>query len=1084
MDLEHNDSIASLTVDDFMGKKLKPTKSIDDAKSIGNASVMGPPAAYDESLEAIHAMLSKRGGPAKSRTPRSNPTTGTIHEAPSPPKRSGSFASKSDDDASTTGSNHNGSNSSMLLRRMRGESPHRGSRVSDKRSTRSGKRTALQERAKSLTGSSRSLKDTGADTTPHSERRRRRIQRSHSTDKPKRKTTEPMDANDFNDSRNHRSASAIEKLLGYNKDDDKTPDAMIANGSSSNSASRFNFSLSSRNPLAIGLSKSRDSTTKGDDASVGGGKTKEKKKITRSKSHHTRSRSSTHKKRGTSVTRSKSQMKDRGTNSTSTHSTLSVSTIDKTSHTTTHERSSSTSGRTTPSTRRKPRRTASAMPSPTNSGDQGDFVRKKVRRHRSSSHTGNPLMRAHRSKERGEKKRGTKSLRGNRSVQAQQNEQELKAGQIISEDSFEKIWRQKKPSTPTARDDLDSTQSSRHTKSGSDSDNGKRSVGGGSSHHGSATKKSSLAKKTKLEKIHELQAKCDVLEVDLQALNEENRKTILELEENRREVLSLKKTVDDREAETQKLKTELASAQKNLDAARDEQRTERAELSDAAKDLARVNIEYAKSVDEARTVRAELDTLKARLGEKEEKTVVLENDLKTSAESIRQLEADVLFADDQIVKLEAEVALYREAVEKDKKNNSNPDDPNANNKISNLQEAKNEAEKVKLEEREKEIEERNRSLEDQRREFEAERKSHLEELQEKQQEFENVLAKVEGKRLKEEEQRAKDQEQLKISDENRHEMEEELNNLLTAFESENTALKGKLKSHTLDSTMKIQSRDEAISSMRIEMAKLEAEKKERDSAPDSAPTLLLEIENLKVETNKRSEDLEVMQMKKIELEDEVHDLQRVNQQLKKSLNHLEVEVAEQEREVQNQKRKTLEWQKKTGETSEKAYHWKEKAELWEKKAKDRIGTGDHPGGGGNGGLEAEEPVEAEPQALFLAAAVEKKAAFVSAANANGSWKLGRRIFGMSSESEDDESQAQTITRLEGINTLKDTEIKNLKSEMVKIQTNFKEIAYAKSQEYEILRREMEKIEIRNANLLEELSMARKLNKAISGSSAI
>merc|ERR1711935_451109 len=127
---------------------------------------------------------------------------------------------------------------------------------------------------------------------------------------------------------------------------------------------------------------------------------------------------------------------------------------------------------------------------------------------------------------------------------------------------------------------------------------------------------------------------------------------------------------------------------------------------------------------------------------------------------------------------------------------------------------------------------------------------------------------------------------------------------------------------------------------------------------------------------------------------------------------------------------------------------------------------------------ASDGTQAEPQALFLAAAVEKKA--VSSATGSGSWRFTRNIFSMASESED-ETHA-LIIKLEGENSLKENEIKILKSEMVKMQTSYKEQAYSRTQEFEKLQKEKEAIELNNTNLLKGLELARKLNQTISESS--
>ena len=64
---------------------------------------------------------------------------------------------------------------------------------------------------------------------------------------------------------------------------------------------------------------------------------------------------------------------------------------------------------------------------------------------------------------------------------------------------------------------------------------------------------------------------------------------------------------------------------------------------------------------------------------------------------------------------------------------------------------------------------------------------------------------------------------------------------------------------------------------------------------------------------------------------------------------------------------------------------------------------------------------------------------------------------------------------------KRNEIKNLKSEMVKMQTSYKEQAYSKTQACENLKKELEAIELKNTNLLKELELARKLNRTMAES---
>jgi len=572
-------------------------------------------------------------------------------------------------------------------------------------------------------------------------------------------------------------------------------------------------------------------------------------------------------------------------------------------------------------------------------------------------------------------------------------------------------------------------------------------------------------KKSKLEKIHELQAQCDRYSIELHAIQAERQTYLRELNDYREESASLKKIVDAHEEKSNKLQSRLAEVEEELESTRVEQQKDRKELSEAAKGLAMVNIDYAKCVDEARIMKEKLDGLQNEIEGRDKKMSILEKDLETSNENVSQLEADVLYADDQIGTLEAEikrledeVALYTEAANRDE--NEDGDGKN------HLLEAKIEAEKRKCEEREKELEEKNRKLEEKSKgleedtkEFERQKSLYLEQHLLKEKEFEERRAREEAHMVEEEHK-------IQTLNEDRLKTEEELKQRLNELEDENIALKGRLKSEQLDSTMQIQNKENTIAELESEVAKLTKEQEQRDSAPDSSPSLLSEIEDLKAEATKRKLDFDEVCQNKIDLENEVEGLQHANIDITTRLCNFESEMAQQKKEIENQRRKTLEWQKKTGEWSEKAVMWKQRSEHWEKKAKDTNSDA--------ATTASSDSAQVEPQALFLAAAVEKKAT-----NVNGSWTFGRKLFGGSSDN-DDETQA-LITKLEGENSSKEVEIKTLKSEMVKMQTNYKEQAYSQSQELEKLLKEKEAIELKNETLLKELELARKLNRTISDS---
>jgi hypothetical protein len=1027
--------------------------------------------ALDDNLEDIHAALSKRGA---IRT--------TLSSTPS--RSNGNRISSTSIDGKSSISD--ASNYEEEEEDLRDRDRNRGSSnlSSDRKSGRSSRRSAEEEIEQVRSGRPSSwrsnLKDDGGERRNSNLNDDRRQRRSN------RRRNARSDGSDDAGRPVTRSDSAIEKLLEYNE-------AGNYSVTSSDSNNNNNEKKGSMNPLLLGLSKSRDSSTLGR-----GGKSAHKKR----KSSKSRERkSSKSRERKSSKSRERKNSKSRERKSSKSRERKSSKSRERRRHSSTGRANGTSRPR---GGKQRDRDRSSSLKKTRNKDTQEDHEQRLRHRRSSSFHHIADSSGEHKNEGNDQyhiTKRGTRSLRSTRSFMCEkeiQRENENKNG--IHQDAFERLWGKK-----TTSEDLNQTNTSRQSNSSSsETDCGSASASprasprslsrhklgaspqmspkdfyGGKS--GPGTPGTTKTKKTKLEKIHELQGLCDRYKIDLDAMTDERHKCLLELNQSRGEVETLTKIVDIHDEQLTKLKSKLANVQNDLQTTWTEQQQERMELSEAAKDLARVNIEYSKSVDVARTVREKLDGIQGLLAERDKKTSVLEKELETSNENVRQLEADVLYADGQIDKLEAEVkklesdvALYAEAADRDslRDPSGNNDDGNGTN---HLREAKNEAEKRKWEEREKEIEEQSRILKEKYRildedmkEFEIQRTRHLEEQQLKEREFEE-------KRAREAEERAREEEKVKLSDEDQRKKEEEVNKLMNELEDENTALNGRLKSEQLESTMKLRNTANTIAELQTEMARLTQDQKKRDSAPDSSPSLLVEIETLKTKVTKRNSDFEDVRMNKIELENEVEGLQNINAKIISRLSILESEIAEQKKEFENQRRKTLEWQKKTGEWSEKAVIWKQKSEHWEKKAKESNNDASSSA--------SDEAAQAEPQALFLAAAVEKKAANISAANANGSWRLGRRIFGMSSADSEDETHV-LICKLEAENYLKEAEIKTLKSEMVKMQTSYKEQAYSKIQEFEKLQKEKDAIELKNANLLKELELARKLNRAISESAAI
>lgn len=712
--------------------------------------------------------------------------------------------------------------------------------------------------------------------------------------------------------------------------------------------------------------------------------------------------------------------------------------------------------------RRVGRSTSESVPKVVLDDSNRDDLDKPRRRSSSQQHFQSNLKNRRRSDERRNDDRygkSSSSLRSIRSIQRRQSDQEnkekrrergksLDALDKLQRDSFEKAWADDRPILgQRSRSEREISNKSFSRIEGVKGDCSTRS----------GTFPADKGKKTKLEKIHELQGKCDLYKAELRKLTDDRQRYRRKLDNSREEVISLKKIVDEYEGDITALQTKLADVQDTLQMTRSAQRSELTELSDVAKELARVNIDYAKSVEEARSTKTELECVKQKLADREKKIAELEEELRKSVENVKQFEADVLYADEHIDKLESEVkrleidlTTYKDAAERDSVLNS---DGNQNG--DHLRRAKEEAEKRKFEEQENRIKERNRILEEQKQEFEAERKRCYEEQRKKERDFE--------------EQRAREDDRLKIAEAHQQRKEEKMNEILKTLEDENAALKGRLKGEQLDSTIKLQKKDNAIGELQKEVARLTKEQKHHDSAPNNSPALLQEIERLKAAAAVKEVDFEDAHIKNMELTNEVSDLQIASKEMVALLSSLENEVVEQKLEVDNQKRKTMEWQKKSGEWSDKAFKWKEMSEYWEKKAKE---SNNHD----SCSSFDENVVQTDPQALFLAAAVEKKVMNTSTANGNGSWHL-RRLFGQAPENGDEAHDI--VEKLESENSMKQTEINKLKSELVKLQTNFKGEAYSRAQEYEKLRKEKNDLEVTNANLLKELELARKLNQTIS-----
>lgn len=564
-------------------------------------------------------------------------------------------------------------------------------------------------------------------------------------------------------------------------------------------------------------------------------------------------------------------------------------------------------------------------------------------------------------------------------------------------------------------------------------------------------------KKTKLEKIHELQAKCDRYKREWVDASNEKKRYRKDLEASRQEVAAKTQEVETFMAETKILQKNLSEALSKLDETQEEQRKERTELSNTAKDLAQARIDHAKSVNEARELREKLDKLEEQMNEKDLQISSLKNELQASKENCEHLEADVLYADDQIVKLEEEikkiedeVSMYREAAETDGEENGG----------ENLRCVRNEMEVRLHEEREKRLDEKQRKLDEKLKHFEDEKDRYLEFQRERERDFMD--------------QQAHEIKKSKSRDEARHQRDDEINERLKALEDDNTALQGRLKSEQLDANVKLKAKEDAIEKLQKELAQTKNELKQQEADPNSLLSLQKEAETSKTEAETTMLDLEEALKQNAMLQEGINDAVNVNKEMKVWVKTLEDTVNEQKREAEIQKRRAEEWQRKSGEWSDKAHQWKEKAEHWEKTAKSLDPDA-------NTDMSSAETAMADPQALFLAAAVEKKKIISAATNGNGSsrWDLGGMFKkgGMDVPRSREDAQ-QRIEELEIENTKQAVELKNLKSEMVHMQSSYREKAYEKQQELGQLQKTIDAVELKCANLAKELDLARKLNQMV------
>lgn len=559
-------------------------------------------------------------------------------------------------------------------------------------------------------------------------------------------------------------------------------------------------------------------------------------------------------------------------------------------------------------------------------------------------------------------------------------------------------------------------------------------------------------KKTKLQKIHELQAKCDRYKKEWLDTTKDKKRLRNEVQDGRAEIMRLTKEVEAHSSETSILQTKLAETLEKLESFQSEQFKERNEYSQTAKELAESRIEFTKALNEARELKADLDKLEATLGEKNRYIVDLEDDIKRSKNNANELDADLNFAEETVLQLERDMKLLEEELREYRKLSDEKSGDNENGE--KMRKVRDDTEKRMLEDREQRLREKQEKLENRIKQLEEEREKFLKNQKEKEAEVERRI------RDQVESSHAKSEERMKL--------DQDIAGRLGALEADNKGLQGRLKSEQLDSQVKLREKDEFIANLQNELTQTKSQLSELSSDPNSTSSLKEEAESARSKANDLKDELDEVQKHNGMLADEIEELQAGAQELHSEIKSLRQEINAQKKEAEQWQRKATEWEAKSREWTDKAHLWKERAEKWEKSAKEADANG----------LENNDAVD--PQANFLQAALERKKSSVATKTEGNKWSLGGFLAARSLSGEvpvADGEYADRIEELQTENAEQAETIKMLRSEMMKMQTMYKEKAYAAQQKmHELLQRRQE-VELKNTNLMKELALARKLEYA-------
>jgi hypothetical protein len=266
---------------------------------------------------------------------------------------------------------------------------------------------------------------------------------------------------------------------------------------------------------------------------------------------------------------------------------------------------------------------------------------------------------------------------------------------------------------------------------------------------------------------------------------------------------------------------------------------------------------------------------------------------------------------------------------------------------------------------------------------------------------------------------------------------------------ENVGLQGKLKSEQLEIGVRLSKKSDAIASLQKEMALM---KKDSDSHVSGDFTVMSkELKQCQKQISLARDDLEDAQRRIGFLEEENEDLQAANGKLKGELKTLERSASESGTKAEEMQALIAHW-------TEKTFEWKLRAETAEKKLETA------PAGTGS------DSEEEAPQALFLQAAMDKKRAGGSTPqNKQGTkWAMFRRP---SDDKSSEFNSEDALIKIEHRNEILEEQIAKLQSDMVKLQTAYKEESYTNTKKLEQLQSDNSVYSEKNAALVKLVGFA-------------